>query len=616
MKTPHRRHFLPTLLLYALAGASLHAQDEGPNFVTHGPILGRLGSSGIGVWVRTHQSGTFVVRYGAAADALTAATAPVETRLDRDNTGVVFLDGLEPGTEYFYQIALPDSPGPTGRGGSFRTLPNSAALVDPELNPKGLFNFSFEFACGNNQNPAHSMGPSLPTFATMLRKLKGRIDFAILNGDWLYEARREYTTAQWLAQVERPAADLPRDVQVAPTLVAVWENYKHFLSLGHHLARWHREVPSYFTFDDHEILNDVWGAGTPGLRDRRAAFRDIGVRAWYDYLGWSNPTAFPQRAHFGRAQLLENSHVLVDADADFKALDLGQTTNLMVHWGTATAAVNDNALDAVGGDPNAGVYRVARVLDKNQLYIEPAALSSGEVSYSIGRRSYFKVRVANSEFYLLDTRGQRSMHDVEQPDKPGISMLGEAQRSWLMSSMRSSDADFHFVVSSVNLMIPHVGGGKIRAKNKDEAWTVFLEERETLIRFWDQLDARVFVLTGDLHNSFAIRVTDNVWEFASGPHNSENHIAADEGGRPPNGGFRSGKREVDIRWSTYFLPDIPRGQLHYPGYCVVQMNNVFNNPTELGSTRWVAYPRPHVIFQFFDGQTGALRYAETVHARR
>ena len=74
--------------------------------------------------------------------------------------------------------------------------------------------------------------------------------------------------------------------------------------------------------DDHEILNDVWGAGTPGLRDRRAVFRDIGVRAWYDYLAWSNPTDFQQRVHFGKATLKKGSNILVDLEADFTRLDL------------------------------------------------------------------------------------------------------------------------------------------------------------------------------------------------------------------------------------------------------------------------------------------------------
>jgi hypothetical protein len=161
-------------------------------------------------------------------------------------------------------------------------------------------------------------------------------------------------------------------------------------------------------------------------------------------------------------------------------------------------------------------------------------------------------------------------------------------------------------------MVPHVGGGKVRGENKDDAWTVFLDEREKLIDFWDQLDKPVLVLTGDLHNSFVIKITDNVWEMASGPHNSNNHWASDEGDRPANGPFKYGPREVDIRWSTYFRSDIPRDQLKYPGYCVVQINNVFSNPTQIGQQRWVTFPRPQVVFRFYDGRTGRLRYAESI----
>ena len=34
--------------------------------------------------------------------------------------------------------------------------------------------------------------------------------------------------------------------------------------------------PRGFTFDDHELVNDIWGAGSTGRRNRRAVFRDIG----------------------------------------------------------------------------------------------------------------------------------------------------------------------------------------------------------------------------------------------------------------------------------------------------------------------------------------------------
>lgn len=607
--------------LFALAAAEEKktlqpAIRENEQSVTHGPILGRVSTNSVGVWARTAESGSFRVKYGTSPENMTAMTDEFKTELADDNTGWGEITGLQPNTKYWYEIVIPDQGGRTHKGGYFRTMPDSKDYQHEELNPHGLFNFKFEYACGNNQNAGHSSGAELPTFRTMLKKgLPDDLNFAILNGDWLYENQREYTTDRWLAQVNRVGQPLPKNLQVAPTMVGVWQNYKHFLDHGAPLAEWHTKVPSFFTYDDHEMLNDIWGAGTIGLRDRRAVFRDIGARAWYDYLGWANFNPATQRVHFGMAELKAKSDILTDPQADFTKIDLEQINNLHVHWGTLTAGANVNALDGVGGDPNAGVYRVVKVLGPHQLKIEPAADINSTSPYSIGRRSWWKHRVANCDFFITDTRGQREMHDTKRPDQPGLSMLGPTQRKWLIDGVTNSDADFVFVVSSVNFMVPHVGGGKVVTTNKDDAWTVFLDERETLIKTFDKLDKPVFVLTGDLHNSFVIKITDNVWEMASGPHNSNNHWVSDEGDRPANGKFQYGPRPVDIRWSTYFRPDIPRDQLLHPTYCVVQLNNVFNNPLALGGKeRWIAFPRPQVIFQYYDGRSGELRYAESILA--
>lgn len=589
------------------------AKKEEPIKLTHGPILGRAGSTHMAIWARAF--GGFQIEYGLAPAKLDQTSGVVQTTPERDFTGWVLLSNLKPNTKYFYRVVGPMGEsrwiGPTG---SFRTWPDAAVLKHDEFNPRGLFNFRFEFACGNNQTPGQGGGPENIAYKTMLDNLKDKIDFAILNGDWLYEDKRDYTVADWLKQVGLKPDQAPRVVQIAPTIVGVWENYKVYLSRSKNLSAWHREMPSFFTFDDHEILNDVWGAGSPGLRDRRAVFRDIGTQAWYDYLGWSNPIDFKQEIVFGKAELKKGSDILIDAAADFTKLDLKQAASLHVHWGTPTAGVNDNKLDGVGGDPNAGVYAIAEVLGKDRLRIKPPAREDGTASYSIGRRSYYRFRVANCDFFALDTRSHREMHDTKQRDKKGLTMLGPEQKQWLLEGMKKSDADFFFVISSVNLMVPHVGGGAIRADNKDDAWTAFLDEREQLIQFWDGLGKPVFVLTGDLHNSFAIKITDRVWEFASGPHNSNNHIASDEGDRPANGPFDSFGRKCDIRWSSFFKNDIPREQLQHPFYCVVQVNNVFNNPLKVGEERWVAFPRPQVIFQYFDGRTGEMRYAEAIGA--
>ena len=62
----------------------------------------------------------------------------------------------------------------------------------------------------------------------------------------------------------------------------------------------------------------------------------------------------------------------------------------------------------------------------------PAAKQDGNPSFSLGRLSYYRMRVSNSDFFVLDTRSHRQMHDVRHPDKPGLSMLGRRQKAWLM----------------------------------------------------------------------------------------------------------------------------------------------------------------------------------------
>ena len=352
---------------------------------THGPMLGRVEAHKMGVWARTARSGKFAVRYGTGAERLDSLSPAVETRVERDNTGWIHLAGLDSGTRYHYRLVWLDGteeiPGP---GGSFQTLPSANDARHPQYNPEGLFNFRFEFACGNNQNTGGpgAFGWSLPAFATMLERLQGpdsraRIDFAILNGDWLYEEERAYPPEDWLRQVGLPPDRAPKVVDLMPNIVGVWENYKLYLDRGEHLGDWHRGVPSYFTFDDHEIVNDVYGAGEVGLRNRRPVFRDIALKAWYDYLGWSNPVDLSGEILFGRASFTAGGSILTDPEADFSQLAPREAATLHVHWGTPDAGVMDGPSDTEGGDPNAGVYRIVEVLDANRLKIRPPTPSGG-----------------------------------------------------------------------------------------------------------------------------------------------------------------------------------------------------------------------------------------------
>ncbi len=582
--------------------------------VTHGPILGRPGAHSMSIWFRTNIPGEVTVKYGQALLIQDQVSAPVTTQLEHDNTGVITLDGLEPDTRYYYTAG-------NGRSGSFRTMPDPEAYRHAEHNPEGLYNFRFQYSSCANQNARGSAGPWLPMFDVLNAQVRDNVLFAIFNGDWIYEEDRDYPAAAWRGQVRIDESDTPEIVSLVPSIVGVWENYKTYLNRGGNLSAWHRHMPSYFTFDDHELLNDIFGAGEVGYVDRRAVFRDTGLQAWNDYLGWANPTAHRAPARFGRATLTAGSDVLHDPAANFDTLRLKDHGTLHVHWGKTSDGVVSAALDASPGNPNAGVYAVEEVIDRHRLRIRPAARADSEATYSIGRRNYGSFTVGNCDFILLDTRSHRTLHDTMNPASAEASILGKQQFAWLQETIANSKADFVFIVSSVGFMIPHVGSGGGADKNeavaKDDAWTVFLAEREALFDLCDsRSDQAFFLLTGDLHNSFAIRVTDNIWEFAAGPINSVNHVPEfDEGGRPANGVFTYGPRPAEIRWSTYIMPDIPRLERIYPTYCVVQVNNVFNNPVQRGGTRWIAYPHPQVIFQYHDGLTGDLLYSESIVAR-
>jgi phosphodiesterase/alkaline phosphatase D-like protein len=610
---PPMHRFYGLLFVVALTFSANAERD--PIRLTHGPMLGKPTANSMLVWARTSDAGKFVVKYGKRAKQLTKTSAPGITRIEDDNTGTTALTGLKSDTRYHYQVWVNDRP--HGLPGSFLTLPSAKDTRNKDYNPNGLFNFRFEAGSCANQNPMHGIGHQTPTYENLNKDWARKVHFHIMNGDWLYEELREHPVEAW--RLVQGIDQLPSVVNTMPTVVGVWENYKLYLSRGLELSKWHRNVPSYFTFDDHELVNDIWGAGSGGKRHRRTVFRDIGTYAWYNYLGWANPTEHNHRVHYGQASMKKGSDLLVDVNTDFTKLPLQEMLNLHVHWGTKEAGVNDMRYDNNDGHPNSYVYDIVKVVDKHTVQLHMPAKTTDSVAYSIGRRSYGKFRVSNCEYYLMDTRGDRDMHDISDRGKKGLSMIGRAQREWLMKSMKESDADFFFMISTVPFMIPHSGSGgfEVDAGNKEEAWTGFFDERETLIEFWETLGKKVFVLTGDLHNSFAIKITDNVWEFCCGPHNSVNHVPAlDESNRPATGKWKFGPREMDIRWSSYILPDLPRLERLYPHYCIVQVNNVFNMPKKLGDKRWVAYPHPQVIFQYFDGRSGELAYAEAISTDR
>jgi alkaline phosphatase D len=658
------------LTLPASRGATTSFSGPAEVGVTHGPLLGNVTSNSVRVWGRTARPGTFRVRFSEDEGLAGASTSrAVRTVLERDNTGWIDLGGLRPDRKYYYALEVDGRVVDTridGRFNSFRTLPDAESVRHPELNPRGLFNFAFEFGCGNwqyinSREPDHEKAYGTPldvAYRTMLGQLKDRIHFHIVNGDWIYEEAtpppghdgtglpgdfrgltgREVTEDQW-ARDQGIGGRLPQHLQIAHGIAGVWQNYKTYLERGVNMTNFHREVPLFVMFDDHEIYNDVLGAGEVGLRmDARApeyqgnpfnvdnvrfwqqperrvsgyhgfrayrqthageversVFRDPGLQAWQDYLGWANPDAGVQQPiHFGRARLQEGSDVLHDPAADFRSLDLKKAATLHVLFGQG----------------NSGVYEIAKVIDRHRVQIRPAATLTEEARYSIGTNHHTRFRIGNSEFFILDTRSHRTRHNPGDSHDPSVTMLGRNQVEWLRQGMKESDADFFFLVSSVSFMVPHDNGAWRDGGDKDESWTVYAAERDGLLDFFETMERPVFLLTGDIHNSFAVKISPLVWEFMSSPHMSNNHKISDMGNVPLSGPYVSQGRPVEIRWGTGRLDDTP--QPRQSMYCVVTVNNAFNSPDAAGNPRWVAHPAPQVTFRFHHGVTGDFLYAESI----
>jgi phosphodiesterase/alkaline phosphatase D-like protein len=242
--------------------------------VTHGPILGRPTSSSIRLWVRTLEESEVEVVYDT--HLLLREDAPSVTgrsRASRDMIALVDVGNLEPDTRYFYGLRVNGVMADLrmdfhDEWPSFRTLPDATACADEVHNPKGLFNVCFAVGHCASQNPFVSGGQyvSTPAYDTLLREHANEAMFGIVNGDVIYEEERD------------------------GTLEGVRDNYKLYFSRGRSFNNLFRRLPAMFTFDDHDVGWDIHGCGQVGLGDGSHLIRDLGLKAYQEYLSWANPT--------------------------------------------------------------------------------------------------------------------------------------------------------------------------------------------------------------------------------------------------------------------------------------------------------------------------------------
>ncbi|MCI5056967.1 MAG: alkaline phosphatase family protein [Flavobacteriales bacterium] len=104
----------------------------------------------------------------------------------------------------------------------------------------------------------------------------------------------------------------------------------------------------------------------------------------------------------------------------------------------------------------------------------------------------------NAEFFLLDDRFNRDIPGTEN------TLLGEHQIQWFKETLKSSEADFKFVV---------LGSQVINEKNVHECYNQYPKERQDILDFIEEhrISGVVF-LTGDMHYSEVLQ-----YQYKNGP---------------------------------------------------------------------------------------------------
>jgi hypothetical protein len=471
---------------------------------------------------------------------------------------------------------------------------------DSANNPRGLFNLAFSIGCCASQDPFRSGGQyvSPPAFDTLLRQHGDEIAFHIMNGDTTYEELRDGTRE------------------------GVRANYRLYWHRGRSWARLIRNIPMLFTYDDHEIGWDIHGCGEVGRGAGKWLIRDPGVAVWSEYCGWASfPEPHRGAVRLGTAQVLADSPNLHDPDADFSTLNLGAVSTL--HIDPYTPSMEGEKLIYRSGKEShgaAGVYSVRSIIDRHTLELDRPVTATGSVAYSIGTHHWYDWQVGNCHFFALDTRGERTAPNFQDYRDPTRSILGSAQKQWLLDGVANSPADFVFVISPDPFVIQHTAfhvNPERGGVPKGDGFSSFVHEREELIEHFDRIDKPVLVFTGDVHASASVQITDNVWEMMCGPMGSTNHpIGTCGGGTMPFGGrWESLGRPVRVKWIGTFPDNVHYSRLRQPYYAVVQVTNVSRSPKPAGAgCQWIAYDAPQVVVRWHDGYTGRLAYAEGISA--
>jgi hypothetical protein len=130
------------------------------------------------------------------------------------------------------------------------------------------------------------------------------------------------------------------------------------------------------------------------------------------------------------------------------------------------------------------------VQDANSTNLVPWGLTPWEGLMEA--RTYYRFAAGPAEVWVLDQRRFKS--DPARPDTADKTLLGPAQRRWLMRTLAASRAPFKIVCSPCTL-------APLSANARDGSWAEgFTAERDLLLRrVAERVSGRTLFVTGDTH---------------------------------------------------------------------------------------------------------------------
>jgi alkaline phosphatase D len=450
----------------------------------------------------------------AARDpALSEVVARRELIAERtwDFTVRVFLNGLEPDRPYFYRFTAPD--GGQSRVGRTRTAPAAdasaelrLAVVSCQHYETGYFHAYRRLLQDDTRAAEH-----------------GKLHVVLHVGDFIYTdivsedfeaGPGEFPIVRRVGQYPSGGAVGQRQRRFPQTLEDYRHLYRVYLSdpdLQTARATW----PFVCTWDDHELVNDVWQSfvGDRGMQTQKLHSN----QAWFEYVPAALSAAPAGPAGQNPARDFTPVSVRDAPPADLDEDYLSHEPNNLAAIGSLTlyrALSWGRMADLIMVDGRS--YRGERGVDDAQLNAVgtgipyPSAPIPPQLirTLNAGHTANGGQPPAEVDYY------SRALPNTRQK-APLASVLGAAQKQWLKKTLVGSTAAWRIVCNNSPMMrfgfdTSFRQGGHTNAVWWTDSWDGYPIERQELMKF--VLDAgigNVVSVTGDRHAHFAGMICDD-----------------------------------------------------------------------------------------------------------